>query len=351
MSQRQGTQGKRRKVKATTNDGCFKGCYLLTPIKKSSRTYIGYTVNPIRRLRQHNGDVKGGARKTAAGRPWQMELVVYGFPNNITALRFEWAWQNPHRSTRIPHVGRVKSGVVAQLGTLAELLHASTWARLPLSIHFINREAAALFQKLEKPPPDHMHIRYGEISPLLVRCANTTCDCSEASAAWEVDLGDLLGDGEAVPRCESGTESEAESDTDGRQSPVFGVDVVEATTEEVGPTEADAWASGTGPATAGTATEACICCFEAIAAGQPWVSCTSPPCANKQRAGIIGGGGAGAGGGCKAQAHVSCFADYMLSSADEHDRCIPVRGQCPACNRDLLWGELIASAAKRPSGP
>jgi hypothetical protein len=58
MSQRQGTQGKRRKVKATTNDGCFKGCYLLTPIKKSSRTYIGYTVNPIRRLRQHNGDVK-----------------------------------------------------------------------------------------------------------------------------------------------------------------------------------------------------------------------------------------------------------------------------------------------------
>jgi hypothetical protein len=44
----------------------FNCCYLIqsTEKPKSVATYIGYSTNPSRRLRQHNGEIQGGARKT-----------------------------------------------------------------------------------------------------------------------------------------------------------------------------------------------------------------------------------------------------------------------------------------------
>ena len=51
-------QKRKRKQTVAGSSGCFRGCYLLSPVKQSVRTYIGYTVNPLRRLRQHNGIIK-----------------------------------------------------------------------------------------------------------------------------------------------------------------------------------------------------------------------------------------------------------------------------------------------------
>lgn len=67
-------------------------CYLIRSLT-NGRTYIGYTVDPSRRLRQHNGELVGGAKKTVRGRPWEFICVITGFVDNSNALRFETHWQ------------------------------------------------------------------------------------------------------------------------------------------------------------------------------------------------------------------------------------------------------------------
>lgn len=44
----------------------FYGCYLLESKnpKGKGRSYVGFTVNPRRRIRQHNGEIANGAYKT-----------------------------------------------------------------------------------------------------------------------------------------------------------------------------------------------------------------------------------------------------------------------------------------------
>ena len=50
-------------------------CYALV---RGRRTYVGYTVDPSRRIRQHNGEIKGGARATSGSSPvdWEFLFVV-----------------------------------------------------------------------------------------------------------------------------------------------------------------------------------------------------------------------------------------------------------------------------------
>ena len=61
-------------------------------IANRGRTYAGVSPNPVRRLRQHNGEISGGAKyTTGVGSGWEHVCIVDGFRTNIEALQFEWA--------------------------------------------------------------------------------------------------------------------------------------------------------------------------------------------------------------------------------------------------------------------
>ena len=70
-------------------------CYCLE--SESKTTYIGATVNPDRRLRQHNKEIKGGAKYTGRGKGWKRICCVTGFPDERAALQFEWKWKQVSR--------------------------------------------------------------------------------------------------------------------------------------------------------------------------------------------------------------------------------------------------------------
>jgi predicted GIY-YIG superfamily endonuclease len=67
-------------------------CYILLN-ESCSNTYVGYTVNPVRRLRQHNGEICGGASMTKRISPgaWRF-AAIFECPefDNHLALSFEW---------------------------------------------------------------------------------------------------------------------------------------------------------------------------------------------------------------------------------------------------------------------
>jgi structure-specific endonuclease subunit SLX1 len=60
-------------------------------------TYVGATVNLNRRLRQHNRELKGGAKITGRmvekGFKWRRVCYATGFPTWQSALQFEWKWK------------------------------------------------------------------------------------------------------------------------------------------------------------------------------------------------------------------------------------------------------------------
>ena len=74
-------------------------CYILRNHHEPhiKRTYNGYTIDPKKRLRQHNQEIKGGAiyTKTWGEKSWEICAIIKGFPDHRTALQCEWRIKHP----------------------------------------------------------------------------------------------------------------------------------------------------------------------------------------------------------------------------------------------------------------
>jgi len=121
-------------------------CYML--VNESRRnTYVGYTVSPCKRIRQHNCEIKGGAKYTKSFGPnWSFVLVLtsasLAFDNHI-ALSLEWHMK-PHGKKR----SSLADPVDRRIELLKKALVHPKFVNLPITIYvapfYIHRFQIAL---------------------------------------------------------------------------------------------------------------------------------------------------------------------------------------------------------------
>ncbi|OBZ88379.1 Structure-specific endonuclease subunit SLX1 [Choanephora cucurbitarum] len=176
----------------------FYSCYLIRSLKEGqkNKVYVGSTPNPIRRLRQHNGEITQGAYRTKRNRPWYDQLgclvhlcahirsyrefvmIVYGFPSKIHALQFEWAWQKPLKSrhTKIAQddskkfkeikamlqTTRHPNSMMTKMWAAQLLLNTKPFSVLPLKVRFVLQNMEALFLE-DATLPDHITTSVGPL--------------------------------------------------------------------------------------------------------------------------------------------------------------------------------------------
>lgn len=270
----------------------FYGVYLLYNINPSfkGRIYIGYTVDPNRRIQQHNTGIQaGGARKTSGRGPWEMVLTIHGFPNNISALRFEWAWQNPNASRRLKHLPkkkRTESAYQYHFRIVCEMLRTGPWHRLPLTIRWLKQE----YQQEFPPnllPPMHMPIVYGPVRRKKVKPSQSQLPAFELSPQRNQQLLHSAMD----------PENNANS-----LSCINGFSQPRMTKK---------WLC-------------CAVCLEKLVDPNSVLRCIHVQ--------------------CRAVSHITCLAGQFLAQRKTNDaelQLIPVDGCCPSCGKEVLWGDLI----------
>lgn len=92
--------------------------YCYTIVNDTGRTYTGYTVLPKRRLRQHNGELVGGAKSTSGRGPWRFVFCLTSPDfDNHKGLSCEWWLKHPcgRRS-------RCRRGVGGKIEALCKVL-------------------------------------------------------------------------------------------------------------------------------------------------------------------------------------------------------------------------------------
>ena len=101
-------------------------CYMLknTSNKYKNHTYIGYTNNPKKRIRQHNCELVGGAKYThGKNNSWEYMALIEGFPTNISALQCEWRLKHPDNKKNSSKYSKING----RFRALNEVLQYKRW--------------------------------------------------------------------------------------------------------------------------------------------------------------------------------------------------------------------------------
>jgi predicted GIY-YIG superfamily endonuclease len=101
--------------------------WIVYVIENKGYTYVGVSPDPVRRLRQHNGEICGGAKYTTSKGPgWKHVCLIGGFDDKIQSMQLEWA---------IKHVPpRSAGGLMNRLRKMVTALSRDRWtSKAPLA--------------------------------------------------------------------------------------------------------------------------------------------------------------------------------------------------------------------------
>ncbi|PHH65648.1 hypothetical protein CDD81_1734 [Ophiocordyceps australis] len=266
--------------------------YVLRSTVRNASLYVGSTPNPPRRLKQHNGETKGGARRTArrALRPWQMMMLISGFPSSIAALKFEWALTHSHLSLHIPAESRLqmsprrKKGIKAVVTNIGVLTGVSSFVRWPLNLHFFS--------------PD-------------------------AHAAWE-DWKETTGDGHR-PGLQITTDFDAPVDPKAAAKAARGIYGLPLNYKPI-----KAYVEKANEVVTFERQGNCVHCDQELLSGQG----LHAMCPRDD---------------CTAMGHLDCWSRHALSD-DKQDEVIPIGCSCPACGGEIRWADMVKELSLRIRG-
>ncbi|OAA65962.1 giy-yig catalytic domain containing protein [Niveomyces insectorum RCEF 264] len=300
--------------------------YVLRSTMRHASLYIGSTTDPPRRLKQHNGTIRGGAARTARAslRPWEMVALVSGFPGAVAALKFEWALTNPHLSLHIPSASRLtvsrltkKNGhprrpplsLQSVVANLHLLLRVPSFARWPLRLHVFAPEVHAAWQAW---------------------CATAEGATGPPAGAPAADTLEVVTDfgPRAVKDAGAGT-------APGADAPPWGIhalpldysplrDYVDKAQDVFTFERADA----------------CVVCREALPRGpEKGLYAVCPNTA------------------CEAVGHLRCWGQHVLASeanggaALDGAVLVPKKGTCPSCGGPVVWADMMKELTLRLRAP
>ena len=86
--------------------------YLVYILKSDNYSYVGMTNDFFHRLRQHNGEIKGGAKYTKKKSNWYPVCIIDGFIDKRSACQCEW---------RLKHSGGLR-GAGGRINYLSKFL-------------------------------------------------------------------------------------------------------------------------------------------------------------------------------------------------------------------------------------
>ncbi|KAF2170739.1 hypothetical protein M409DRAFT_51007 [Zasmidium cellare ATCC 36951] len=290
----------------------FYACYLLRSIARHSSLYVGSTPNPQRRLKQHNGDAKGGAVRTSkiSLRPWEMTCLVTGFPSKIAALQFEWAWQNPNLTRHIPPGSRItQSKMTSRIS--------------PRTGKVRKRSARPRFSLTDRLANLHLLLRSPSFARWPLKLTFFCEDVHRVWQKWSSQTPEKLRSGIQVTMDEASRNVSAAAETPGNPIGIHALDV--------GYSGIKQQLEKSQLAFNGDTSSPCVVCQKATpATGAATLVCTND--------------------GCSAVSHLQCLSRVFLKEESGHDALVPTHGKCPSCKAELQWVDLVKDLSLRTRG-
>ena len=94
--------------------------YVYVLICADNSLYCGITTNLERRLKQHNGEIKGGAKYTRSRRPCRFASIKKAMNRSI-ASKLEYQFKQLNRKKKIDYISQARQ--LEELDQLVHLLH------------------------------------------------------------------------------------------------------------------------------------------------------------------------------------------------------------------------------------
>ena len=254
-------------------------------------------------------------------RPWEMTCIVAGFPSNIAALQFEWAWHNAHLTRHIPpderisfattrtktmkktgqvsrRPGRPRTSLTDKLSNLHLLLRVPYFSQWPLEVRFFSEDVHKVWQKWCERVDGN--IRSGiKVFLDLPRVENNDFEITSGQQPAKRRKIDMLGKGG-----------------------VEGVDPTYARFQDV--IEKSRFLLDEDD------NQSCGVCAEKLnMEADLYTICPHPT--------------------CRELSHVTCLSK-SFSEGSESPLFVPQSGTCPSCHGHLEWPELMRDVSLRARG-